>query len=216
MGKRVKLLSTAAVAVFTLAAGQVSAQTAQPATNQPWMGGRMDTNLYIGASVGSAKYRNECRNVPGDCDEKDVGWKGLIGYQFHRHLAVEAGYFNFGRAEFNTNLGGLNFTGNTKARGFEVLAVGLLPLTQEFSLLAKIGAARTRVRSTTTVSDGITPIDFSATDHETNLTFGVGAQYVFMRHLAGRVEWQRYDNVGGDQVGKRHIDFLSAGLQARF
>ncbi len=197
--------------------GIVLAALALPAfgQNSPWQGGRMDTNLYIGGHVGGATYRNACDGV-STCDDTDTAWKLVVGYQFHRHFAIEAGYGDFGKITGSDTIGAVAVSGDIKATAFEIVAVGLLPVTQELSLYGKIGAARTRLRGNVSASVPGFTFSQSATDHSTDLTFGLGAQYLFTRNIAARAEWQRYDSVGGDNFGKGDIDVFTAGLYYRF
>ena len=56
----------------------------------------------------------------------------------------------------------------------------------------------------------------SASDNNTNVTFGFGARYDIMPRLAVRAEWQRFSKVGSDDTGKGDIDVLGLGVLYRF
>ncbi|TMH82921.1 MAG: hypothetical protein E6H47_13545 [Betaproteobacteria bacterium] len=57
----------------------------------------------------------------------------------------------------------------------------------------------------------------SLKETNTDLTFGLGVQYDVSRELGVRGEWQRYKNIGGDNVGgKSDVDVLSIGGIWRF
>lgn len=48
-------------------------------------------------------------------------------------------------------------------------------------------------------------------------TLPTGALYDFTQNVAVRTEWQRYQDVGGDNVGgESDIDVLSVGVQYLF
>jgi OOP family OmpA-OmpF porin len=198
---------TAALLAFALVAVAPSyGQTAR--SPGPWMGGRMDTNLYLGANVGQSRFRTSCDDVPASCDDKDVGWRFFAGYQFHRNFAVEGGYFQLGEA---TASGG-GISAEAKVRGLELLGVAIFPVMDQLSLFAKAGVARSRV----SVSGSGFGVAASAKDNSTDFTFGLGAQYLFTRNFGARLEWQRYDAVGGDNTGKDDLDLFSLGVLYRF
>ena len=56
----------------------------------------------------------------------------------------------------------------------------------------------------------------SGDDTNGGLTYGFGAQYDMMQNAAVRVEWQRYDQVGGSRTGETDIDVLNVGLLYKF
>jgi OOP family OmpA-OmpF porin len=59
------------------------------------------------------------------------------------------------------------------------------------------------------------PLDIKETN--TDLTYGIGAQYDINRQLGVRAEWQRYTNMGDDAtIGESDVDVMSVGLVVRF
>ena len=199
-----------AAAGVTLAVSAAVPAYAQGAPG-PWMGGRMDTSLYLGGNVGQSRFRTACDDVAVSCDDKDTGWRAYVGYQFHPNFAIEAGHFNLGEA--SASGGGLSAT--AKVRGWEAVGVAMIPVwQQQLSLFAKAGVARTRVSIDGAVAGFGTVI--SAKENSTDFTFGLGALYLFTRNFGARLEWQRYDDVGGDATGKDDLDLFSIGLMYRF
>ena len=62
--------------------------------------------------------------------DRDTGYKVFGGYEFNKYFAVEAGYFNLGKCDFQADTlpqGTLN--GSLKAQGANVDAVFSLPFT---------------------------------------------------------------------------------------
>jgi|SRR6185503_3075838 OmpA-OmpF porin, OOP family len=133
-------------------------------------------NFYIGAEVG--------RSDAGD--ENDTGIKILGGYQFHRNIAAEIGY------------GMLFDKGGVELNALELVAVGMFPLANQFSLLGKAGFARLDAKGP------------GGSDNSTEFTFGIGGQYDLNRNLGLRLQWQRYTTDGDD------VDFLNLGVLWRF
>ena len=194
------------VAAALFATSSLIAVAPAQAQSTGWMGGRMDTNLYVGASIGQTHFNNTCDGVVViSCDDKDTGYKGFVGWQFHPNFAVEGGYYHLGEATLN----GVGVTASAKVRGWELVGLAIFPVWQQLSLYGKVGAARSRVT-------GNSNLGISGSDNSTDFTYGLGAQYAFTRNVAARVEWQRYNDVGGSNVGKDDIDFFNASLLYRF
>src|SRR6266850_1357465 len=54
-------------------------------------------------------------------------------------------------------------------------------------------------------------------DETTNdVTYGAGVRYDFTKHIGVRGEWQRYQNMGGNNVVKTDVDVVSIGVVYRF
>ena len=151
-----------------------------------------DSGLYLGASIGAAKARQVCANA-SNCDEDETGYKGFVGYQFNKYLSAEGGYQYF--SMFGRNSRGIS------VQALDVLAVGSYPVTKELAVYARAGAAFTSVKSAPAGEDTM------------GLTYSVGAEYSFSPTLGGRLDWQRYNNVGGGNLGiTTDVDVLSAAL----
>lgn len=132
-------------------------------------------NFYAGLDVGQTDVGSE----------DDTGFKIFGGYQFHRNVAAELGY-------------GLLFDkSGVEVTTIEAVAVGIFPLTPQFSILGKLGFANVDVEVAGGSSD------------KTELTYGIGVQYDFTRNLGVRGQWQRYDT-------DSEVDFISIGVVWRF
>ena len=90
-----------------------------------------------------------------------------------------------------------------KADGFTLGAIGSLPISDRFSLFARVGAF---------FWDGDAEINnvSSASPEETNLYFGAGARLALTEKLSATVDGSRYDLDGTDST------VLSIGLDYRF
>jgi OOP family OmpA-OmpF porin len=132
--------------------------------------------------------------------------KFIGGYRFNRNLGVEIGYTDLGEA---TESGG-GITATAEASAMELVAVGFLPLNPNFSIIGKVGMYRGDV-------DVSAPGIGSVSESNTGLTFGVGVQWDFTKNLGVRGEWQRYADVGGDNIGGEFdVDVISVGVLWRF
>ncbi|HJT62549.1 MAG TPA: outer membrane beta-barrel protein [Burkholderiales bacterium] len=187
----------AQLAILSLAAAFASPVLAQ------------DVGFYVGAHIGQSEAGDSCTGVGGgvSCDDKDTAWRILGGYQFNRNFALEFGYNDLG--EVSASAPGANVTIETTA--WELVGVGMLPLADRFSAYGKIGLYRAETDATVNV-----PGFSSSSESNTDLTFGIGARYDFTRSVGVRAEWQRYQDVGGGDIGEDDVDVISIGVIFRF
>ena len=148
--------------------------------------------------------------------ERDTTYKIYGGYQFNRYLGLEGGYFDLGKFGFTANtlpLGTLD--GNIRLRGFNLDAVGTLPLSEKFSALGRIGINNAQARDSFTGTGAVSVANPNPSKRDTNYKLGVGVQYAFNDALAMRAEIERYRI--NDAIGNRgHVDTFSLGLVYRF
>ena len=199
----------AAIVALGLQAGVTHAQSTG------WIRG-MDTNLYIGGNVGQVRYRSTCDNVPVPCDDKDTGWRAFAGFRFHPNVAVEAGYFDLGKATAAGTFGGAAVAADAQVTGAELTGLLVIPVWQQLSVFGRAGVARTRVKVSGTAVAGAGAFSTNMKETSTDFTYGVGAQYALGSNVDVRLEWQRYDSVGGGALGKEDLDLFSLGLLYRF
>ena len=191
-------LATLSFAVATAFAGSALAQSQT-----------QETGAYAGLSIGQAKAKDACDGVPGagiSCDDKDTAWKIFGGYQFMRYLGAEAAYTDFGKAKAS----GGSTTAEIKSNAWELVAVGSYPIgTSGFAPYVKAGFYRGEAKLSSNVG-----VSGKGTDND--WTAGIGVRYDIMRNVAVRAEWQRYNGVGGGDVGKSDVDVLSIGALYKF
>jgi OmpA-OmpF porin, OOP family len=152
------------------------------------------SSAYVGGSIGQSDFKDGCSGI-ADCDEKDTAWRILGGYQFNRHFAAELGYHNLGEV----SAGGESVEGTA----WELVGIGAYPIVDKFSVYGKLGLYRGELEGA--------GIDESNTD----LTYGAGLQYDFLKNVGVRGEWQRYSKMGGGD-DETDVDVLSVGLVYRF
>src|SRR5271169_3301659 len=90
-----------------------------------------------------------------------------VGYQINRNLAIEGGYLGLGEQDYVDNFGD---TASNSVSGWDVKAVGILPLSYQFSLLGKLGVAD--IRSSIDI-----PGYSYGSSSKTGLTYGLGAKF---------------------------------------
>lgn len=179
-----------------------------------------DTGFYIGGSFGQSKISDfNGSDVDAELaslgitsttttDDKDTGWKAFAGYRIMKYLAVEGAYTNFGEATANVVTTAPSAgTANVKLENeaWSLSALGILPLSDQFSLFARLGLNVWNVDvSASGTGSGSTA--YSDSEDGTDVVYGLGAAYHITPNLNLRAEWERYDFDGSD------LDFVSVGL----
>ena len=187
-----------------------------------------DSGWYGGANIGrSSATIDNARITSGLASsglnttsianrDRDTAYKIYGGYQFNKYIGLEGGYFDLGKFGFTANtlpLGTLN--GNTRLRGFNLDAVGTLPLSERFSALGRIGINNAQARDSFTGTGAVNVTNPNPSKRDTNYKLGVGVQYAFNDALAMRAEMERYRV--NDAIGNRgHVDVVSVGLVYSF
>jgi OOP family OmpA-OmpF porin len=158
-------------------------------------------DFYIGASGGTTDWK--VADEPGaSIDKSDTGYKFMLGAQFHPNFALEGGYVDLGKAKYSGA-----YVGDIKGTGWFVDAVGLWPMSPQWTLLGKVGVFNGKAKGTV-VGLG------SASDSGTDAKFGLGVQYSLSKNLALRGEWERYRfDVFND---KGDVDLWSLGVKFSF
>lgn len=183
MKKSLTPLSVAAAAL--LASGAVFAQSA-----------------YVGASVGSAYWSDNCSGLTS-CSKNDTSYKIFGGYNFTPNFAVEGGYTDLGKITGNNGAGNVSVTAN----GVELAAVGKAPVGSGFGLFGKLGLSMMQAKNS-----GFNGAFDNTTS--TQLLAGVGATYAINSQVALRAEYEtRQVKFSGtkDTVGN-----FTVGIQASF
>ncbi|MCK9285121.1 MAG: OmpA family protein [Rhodocyclaceae bacterium] len=183
---------------------------------------------YGGINVGEAKSKIDDVRITSSLlgggfatagikdDDRDTGYKLFGGYQFNKNFAIEGGYFDLGEFGFvATTVPAGTLTGNIKLKGFNLDAVGILPITEKFSAFGRIGVNRAEAKDTFTGTGLVNVLAPRLSKRDTNYKAGFGFQYDFTEALGMRLEAERYRI--NDAVGnKGDIDLISIGLIYRF
>ena len=94
---------------------------------------------YVVGSVGVASWDVDCEGA-ANCDKTDVGFKLLGGYKFASNLAVEAGYFNFGKARISDS----GLSADFKAVAFGAGLAVHTDISPQWNAVARLGVASVR------------------------------------------------------------------------
>lgn len=170
-------------------------------------------NWYAGLGVGQSKAKDACTGASTlgiACDDTDTATRIFGGYKFNPNFAVEVGYADLGKATASAP----GISGDWKSTAWDFMAVGMLPINQQFSVLGKIGMASWSLDATITAT-GIGSATLSPTGSD--LTYALGVQYDFTPTIGLRAEWQTYKNIGDENTtGQSDVDVIGASVLFRF
>lgn len=191
MTKSIRKLSGIVLAVAGLALGAA----AQAQSSSSTMGSGMSSSYgsgsswyapaggrYIGLNAGRSDYSG-----PGKGDAYSL----YTGGMWNQNVGLEFGATDFGKAN------------DRKAYGFNLSAVGRVPLTPAFSLFGKLGGMYSRSETETGVKDS-----------SWGETYGAGVDFNFTQNLTAVLQYDRSRvKFAGD---KEHINVTSVGLKYRY
>lgn len=199
-----------------------------------------DSNWYALVSIGQSTYDVDKSDLDGaitgagldvkssKLDDTDTGYKIQAGYKFSENFAVEGGYVDFGRASYGgdavpgNGITSLHLGVDLKAYGFNVDAVGTLPLGAGFSAFAKAGAIITHTEGTASVNGsgvgGSVSEDTDGSETGLSPSIGLGLAFDLTDALSVRLEYQRFFalKTSDDDIDDIDVDLASLGLVVRF
>lgn len=198
------------------------------AVSSSWASAQDILGPYIGGNVGQTKadFNNDSinRTLTGQgfkinsstVDNRDTGYKVFGGYQFNRNIALEGGYFDLGRFSYGLNTTPIgSFSGNSRIRGLNLDLVGTLPLSSQFSVFGRVGAAYAQTKANFASTGAVAPNTSDTQRKDTNLKVGIGLQYAITEALSLRAELERY-RINDPVRNRGHVDMASLGLVYRF
>ncbi|WP_428634008.1 porin family protein [Sedimenticola sp.] len=133
---------------------------------------------YIGGSWGSSSV-----DVSGY--DSSGSYKIYFGTYFSRNVALELAYTHLGEFTYDEANGG-----RIDTNGYEMTLVGVYPVSDNWSLLARAGAYAWN-------ADDRWQGSSRATDDGTSLTYGVGLSTVLSDTTNFQLEYQKYDDISG-------------------
>ena len=183
---------------------------------------------YVGGNVGrtSSDFDNDRINnslagqgfrVNSTAENKrDTGYKLFGGYQLNRNFAIEGGYFDLGKLNYTfTTFPAGSFAAENRVRGLNLDLVGIVPLSDKFSVFGRVGAAYAQTRSSSSRVGNFSLGNFDSRNNDTNVKVGLGLEYAFTPALSVRGELERY-RINDPVRNKGYIDMASVGLVYRF
>jgi OmpA-OmpF porin, OOP family len=144
-------------------------------------------------------------------------WRLQLGYGFNQYLAVEAGYMDLGKAKYSASYAGGSATGELKAGGLDLVALGILPVTDKFSIFGKAGAVALKAKSSLTADASAASATGKATANEVRPLVGLGASYRIADNVDLRTEFDYVNGVGkSNKTGSMDSKMISVGVAYHF
>lgn len=172
---------------------------------------------------------------PMDILQRDTGLAERVfaGYQVNNYFALEMGYYHFAPIQVNTRLNGnitvlerfgidipIKISSKTSVSTYAVdlVAKGILPVTQCFSVYGKLGLAYLNSNGSAKVSASfpLGEVKLSTTP-SVNLVypaFGVGMNYDLSKNASVDFSWNHIQKI--HPCPYPNIDFISAGVIYHF
>jgi OOP family OmpA-OmpF porin len=183
--------------------------------------GELDQNLLNAfGAVGLSPV-----DVTSTLDDSDTGFGLAGGFQVNPWFAAELAYVDLGDITYDatgTVTDGIgtfdsDFGLEQSAAGPVFSLLGIIPIGERFSVFARAGVALMSVDADVNATiDGETAAVSDSTDRS-NLVYGVGGEYLFNESFGVRVGWDRYAEVGSeDLTGDIDIDLISLSLRYNF
>ena len=202
--------SALGVLMMSAALGQGAAYAEGPA----WYAGLGvgQSMVDIGASDVDALTATESWTSTSSVDDGDTAWKIFGGIRLNANFGVEAAYMDYGTISADSAI-----TAPTTATigidmdttAWIVDAVGIMPLSDQFEIFAKLGAAIWDIDGSVAATFPGGTVNVSADDEGTDFHFGFGANYALMDNIGLRAEWER---INGDD----DLDAWTVGAQMSF
>jgi OmpA-OmpF porin, OOP family len=205
-----------------------SAQAAEPGWYVVGFGGessasgasqsQMDENLVAIFESGGL----DVVDVTSTLDDSDTGFGLAGGYQLNDHFAVEFAYVKLGSVDYRasaTVTDGVDEAdadvGLENSAGGPVLsAIGILPIGERFSLFGRVGLSLLNAEGTARIALGGVSQRLSQSSQKSDPMFGVGVELSLSKHFAIRLAWDRYLDVGTENVaGDVDADLITLGVR---
>lgn len=208
----IRASKTAGFLLFAAFANPLTAQTTTDYSSGWYIGGNIGMST---TNIDEEKITQNLTDHSYTDDDRDLGYKLFGGYQFNKYFALEGGYFNLGKFDYSLSTPTGTSEGSIKVMGVNLDAVGILPVTENFSAFGRVGAHYAQAKDSFSSSGSLSMTDTDPKKSDLNYKFGVGLQYAVTDAVGVRLEAERYrinDAVGNDG----DINLFSIGLTYRF
>lgn len=150
-------------------------------------------------------------------DKTDTAYKLQVGYQLSRNFALEGGYVDLGKTSYSASFTGGTANADVKAHGWNIAAVGIIPLSDVVSVFGKVGAIDATVKFNVSASGPGGTAGASGDSTDWSGVWGIGASYAINKQLAVRVEYEQFNDLGNEEkTGKGDVNLASAGIVFKF
>jgi opacity protein-like surface antigen len=144
------------------------------------------------------------------------------GYTFTPNFGAEVNFTYWGQQNltnfaFDVTTQTGQWKGNLQSYSYGLSAVGYVPLTEsKINLFAKLGIAV--INSQLSINDPngsifFNPGSYSTTTNDPALTYGVGAEYLFTKNIAGMLEWKGLNRFNDNQISNINFNLIAIGVR---
>lgn len=162
--------------------------------------------MYLGSGLQPSAARYSLAGPQAWPDDPDASQRLFAGWQYGRRFAVEGGMVRFGRpSDAPTPLA----LPGERGRGWDLLAIGAIPVTEQFGLFGKFRALYPDATLATVAGGG-------AADRRPELNYGIGMRYEVTPRMGLRGEWERVRSGFEGQGLRVDSDVVSAGVYWQF
>lgn len=179
-----------------------------------------ESGPYVSASLGRAEMRNKSGLGSGpsvvDEDKDDSSWTLNLGYRINRHLALDLGYVDLGKAEADLSTPAL-ITGRRSfaAEGATIALVGMVPIGR-WEPYVKAGMLFSKTDSRFDGQFFGNSISFQSHEHTEDPFYGAGLRTRLTKPLQIYLDVTYFDKVGGNMTGPASYLNTSAGVLWQF
>lgn len=177
------------------------------------VGSSVQAQGYVGAAAGWSKLDADCSGID-KCDKTDTGGKLYGGFKFANQFAVEAVYFDWGKATAESTV--IASSAKVRSTGFGLGVAYFMPFASDWTGVARLGVARNKGKLTAT--DGGTNLSLSESNNNTVPYVGIGIGYNLSRNLAitGEADFSRVKYGFQGETQKDAVQLISIGLRFNF
>lgn len=193
----------------------------------PWYAG---LNVgFASTSIDDGSINSDLLTVPGitsasttSKNESDTGFKLFAGYLVNSNFALEGGYADLGKFNMDTAVTAfgspVTLRSEIKASGWNIDAVGIIPVANNWSIMGRLGVIRADVKVDVSANGPVGSASDSVSSTTTDMKYGLGFQLYDVTQAFGiRGEWERYHNLGDkDTTGEGDVDLWSVGIVVKF
>lgn len=204
-----------------------SAQAAEPGWYVLGFGGQTSASISQGEADDNLVAIFESAgldvvDLTSTLDDSDTGFGLAGGYQLNDNFAFEFAYVDLGSADYRalatvsdgTEQADADVQLESTADGPVVSVLGILPVGERFSVFGRVGIALLNAKGTARITLAGISDRVSQDEQKSDPLFGVGAEYSLGKHFAVRLAWDRYLDVGTDDVtGDVDTDLYSLGIR---
>ncbi|MBY7731207.1 OmpA family protein [Vibrio splendidus] len=174
-----------------------------------------NSDFYLGGKTGWTHFSNGCESHRLECDQDELGAGIYLGYKINDWLAIEGGYDYLGKAKAiypSLDAPSVDAPYSAKFQGIELGIKADYYLNDSWNIFGKVGGLAWRADKKGEELN----YDVQERDEDVSLMLGAGLEYRLTKELKTRLEYQWFDNVGGENTGGSNINFLTVGLTYSF